>query len=313
MVIALTLINSTRARNWARLQIILTVIPLVTLTLLAFFVIGTDHALPAAAPVAPGAGVTLSGLVSAYVGIYFAYSGWNAIIYLAGEVKNPEKTIPASLIGGTVLVTLLYLLLCWSFVLALGMDGLAGAGEAGSAVAHRVNPVYGRGIVGVLIACALLASLNASIMGGARIAYAMSRAGVVWSKFAEVNPVNHQPVNALRFQALWVILLIFSGTFHDLVQLTGLAMLVTGTLTVLALFKLRQTEPQRERPYRSIRYPLFPSLYIVANLSVIAFKIVEAAQFDSTQWFPLLGVFIFCAAFAGHLGWRRFAANSSVL
>ena len=164
------------------------------------------------------------------------------------------------------------------------MTGLAKAGEAGTAVATRLDSEYGAVIAGTLIALALLASLNATIMGGARIAFAMAQAEVAWSGFGRVSQQSHQPVTALWIQAFWVIVLIFSGTFSELIQ-TSIAMLVTGSLTVLALFKLRISDPDRPRPYRSFCYPLLPIIYLAGSLGVIAYKCVEAVTGQGSGYF----------------------------
>ena len=99
--------------------------------------------------------------------------------------------------------------------------------------------------------------------------------------------------------------LILTGSFEQLIQLTGLAMLITGSLTVVALIKLRRDEPDTPRPYRSFCYPLMPAFYLCVNVGVIAFKLVEAFEGKQGSLYPIIGVFILGLAFLIHLSWRR--------
>ena len=302
LVAFITFINTTRARNWSAFQVFLTTIPVLILTALAIYILTATE--PVLVPDPVQATVPWSDLTAAYLGVYFAYSGWNAVIYIAGEVKKPGRVIPRALVGGTLLVTVLYALICCSFVHVLGLTGLSGAGEAGTHVAQKLGHAYGANIVAVLVASALLASLNATISGGARIAYAMAKDGALWSKLAE-GETDGVPKNALWAQAFWAMALILTGSFEQLIQLTGLAMLITGSLTVVALIKLRRDEPDTPRPYRSFCYPLMPAFYLCVNVGVIAFKLVEAFEGKQGSLYPIIGVFILGLAFLIHLSWRR--------
>ncbi len=302
LVLFITLLNTTRARNWSAVQVFLTTIPVVVLSGLALYILTTTEPAIVVEQVKPN--VPWSDLTAAYLGVYFAYSGWNAVIYIAGEVKNPGRTVPRALVGGTLFVTVLYGLICCSFIHVLGLSGLSSAGEAGTRVAQELAHPYGASIVALLVACALLASLNATISGGARIAYAMAKDGVFWSKLAD-GERDGVPKNALWAQAIWAMGLILTGSFEQLIQLTGLAMLITGSLTVIALIKLRSDDPDRYRPYRSFCYPLMPILYLTINLGVIGFKLFEAFEGKQGSWYPVVGLIILALAYFLHFGWRR--------
>jgi APA family basic amino acid/polyamine antiporter len=290
IVPALTWLNLIGARPSTRTQTVLTLIPTVLLALVALYAIGI-YAPPVESEAVAGASTkdwTVHGLVIAYMAVYFAYSGWINIIYVAGEVSEPQRNIPRSLIGGTLAITFLYLLLCAGFLRVLGLDGLAQAGEAGTATAGLLAGAPGRIAVTVLISSALLASINATILGGARVAFAMGRRGAMWPVMGTVGDEHHVPSKALWIQAAVSCLLILSGRFEQLYTMVSLAMVVTGGLTVGAVFVLRTG------------YPLLPALYVTASLVVVGVLLVEALSGEPGAWYPLLGLGMLGAAYGFH-------------
>jgi len=301
LVPALTLLNALGARPSARTQTVLTLVPIGALVLFSGFAIvrgGAPEPSDAAAPA-----LTLGGLVLAYNAVYFAYSGWINVIYVGGEVREPGRNIPGALIGGTLAVTALYLLLCFGFLRVLGMAGLPTAGEAGSATAGLLGGDLARTGMTVLIASALLASINGTILGGARVAYAMAGRGHMPRTLSGVAGAGAAPRAALWTQAGIAMALIVSGGFEDLLQMTSLTMVLTGALTVSCVFVLRRRQPDAPRPYRATAYPWLPGLYVASCALVIGVMLSRAAADEPGARYPLLGLAIFAAAFAVHR-WR---------
>jgi len=305
LVPALTWLNLIGTEPSARTQTLLTIVPIALLFVMSLYAIGfyspdVEQALVADGADDAAAEWTLHGMVVAYMAVYFAYSGWINIIYVAGEVSEPQRNIPRSLIGGTIAVTLLYLLLCAGFLQVLGFAGLSRAGEVGTATAGLLAGEGGRLAITVLITSALLASINATILGGARVAYAMGQRGAMWPKLGTVGGEHRVPNSALWMQAVISCLLILSGRFEQLYSMVSLAMVVTGGLTVGAVFILRHKKPTVERPYRATAYPLLPGLYVVASLVVIGVMLVEAMSNEPGAWYPLLGLGMLAGAYCLH-------------
>ncbi len=309
LVPTLTGLNLMGTQPSARTQTALTIVPIALLLLMSLYAIllytpplETTAAATAItdSAVAASKDWTMHGLVTAYMAVYFAYSGWINIIYVAGEVAEPQRNIPRALIGGTIAVTLLYLLLCAGFVQVLGLGGLATAGEAGTATAGALAGDAGRMAITILIACALLASINATILGGARVAFAMGQRGAMWPRLGTVGEEHHVPNSALWMQAVISCVLILSGRFEELYSMVSLAMVVTGGLTVGAVFVLRRRLPDVNRPYRASAYPFLPGLYILASLIVVAVMLSEAASNEPGAWYPLLGIGMLVAAYLLH-------------
>jgi APA family basic amino acid/polyamine antiporter len=273
VVLALTGLNvlSVRLTTWA--QTALTAIPMVLLIGLAVWGLAGEGVVggPVEAP---------TGLLGAWLAIYFAYAGWPAVIYVAGEVRDPERSLPVGLIGGTVIITALYLLLCAAMVHVLGMPGLAGAGEAGSAMAAVLLP-DGAVIMSGLVVLALLASINGTALGGARVALALAEQGALPSALAQRDGV---PTRALWVQAGIACLLLLTGGFSTILNITTLAMMLIGSLTVIAALILHA---RGERgPYRAPLWPLPAVVYLASSVAAVGLMLAQAESLRE----PLIGI-----------------------
>lgn len=293
LVLVLTLLNAFGVRLSASTQTLLTLIPVGVLTVFAVAALVTSPH-DSAAPASGEAGGPAS-IGAAVLNIYFAYAGWNAVAYVGGEVRDPGRVIPRALLLGTAIVTALYLVLCASWIAVLGMGGIADSFEAGTAAASVLLGPGAEGFVAATIAVALVGSINATVLGGGRIGYAMGRDGALPATFGTLSEATHVPARALWAQAGFAVFLIASGTFEDLVQLTSVAMFLLGSLTVCALFSLRRREPDAERPYRATLYPVLPMLYLVTAVAVIGMEVVDFLRGEEGSGLPLLGIAVFFA------------------
>ncbi len=296
IILALTAVNAAGARPAARVQVAVTLAPVLGLAGLAVFALAAG---PVAPPSAPGDVAELPALADAFGAVYFTFAGWPAIVYVAGEVRQPGRTLPLAMLGGTVLVSLLYALLCGAFVAVLGFDGLAAAGEAGSALAGAVLGPQAVTVVAGLVLLALLASVNGTILGGARVAQALAARGLLPAALARVGPRTGVPVTALWIQAAIACLLVLTGTFQTILALSSLAMMLVGSVTVLALYRLRRRQSERRRPYRATGYPLTPLLYLLASLGTLAVSAAGALAPDADR-LPLVGVALLLLLAGGH-------------
>lgn len=260
LVVLLTATNAAGARVSAQLQTALTVVPLLGLGLLAGWgiLVGSGDL----RPTAQAAG----GLGTAWLSVYFAYSGWPAIVYLAGEVRDPGRTLPIAVLGGTALIAVFYGVLCAAFLFVLGFDGLAGAGEAGTALAAALLGERGALVAAAFVAVSVLGTINATLLGGSRVMWALARA---WN----VDVLTRRdrrgtPIRLLLLQALISAGLCTLGGFETLMSVTTLAMLAAGALTVAAQVVLRRREPNRPRPFRAPLHPLPAVVYILSTIVV---------------------------------------------
>jgi APA family basic amino acid/polyamine antiporter len=271
IIVGLTLVNHVGVMVSGRLQIVVTIAPVAMLLLGTAFVVmhqgteggalataGTDLVLPSA-----------SGIALAFLPVYFAFSGWNAAIFVGGEIDKPGRNLPRSLVGGTLAVTLLYLALCLGFLSVFTMDALANTGEAGTAAARLLFGSFGEIAVTLSIMLALLGALNGTVMTGSRIALAMANDGQCIAAAGTVSKRFGTPAVALWLQAGWALVLVYSHTFTALMNYASAAMLATGVFTVCAVFVLRRKLPDLPRPYRTWGYPVTPALYVLSSIAVL--------------------------------------------
>lgn len=295
----LTLLNILGTQLSTTAQIVLTGIPVALLAVGAVYVFATHPASTTEAPASDAPLVVRFG--RAVLAVYFAYAGWNAIAYVGGEMKRPGTTVPWSLLGGTVAITLLYLLLAGVFVYTLGIPDLQGAMEAGTATAQAIGTEATAYAVTLLIALALIGSLNATVLAGGRVAMAMARRGALTSSMGALHPRFETPAPALLLQGGLAALFVLTGTFEILLELTSIAMLLMSALTILALFKIRRRDgPQA--PYQATLYPLLPAFFLVVSLIIIGASIYRALSpehgYSVESLYPLLGLAIFILTWA---------------
>lgn len=211
----------------------------------------------------------LNAVGLALIPVVFAYSGWNAVGYIAGEIYAPESTLPRALIWGTVITISVYLLLNVLYVYAVTVAGLSGVVQVGDLVARSLFPTQAAGIVSLLIAVSIASAFNVMVLTGGRIYYAMAQDGVFFSRAAQLHPRFQTPGYALVMQASWTSLLIFSGTFEQLLTYTTVVIVGTAMFTVVALLRLRQRRPDLSRPYRTWGYPWLPTLFLLGSLGIL--------------------------------------------
>jgi APA family basic amino acid/polyamine antiporter len=231
--------------------------------------------------VEPLAGVALlSAIGAAMVGSLFASDAWNNITFTAGEVVEPRRNIPLSLVLGTGLVTLIYILANVAYIVMLPVAGSPGAADAMGrgiqfAVSDRVATAAAETILGapaaavmaVFVMISTFGCNNGLILAGARVSYAMARDGLFFARAGELNR-HAVPGAALVVQAVWASLLCLSGTYSDLLDYVIFAVLIFYILTVAGIFSLRRKRPDAERPYRAWGYPVVPLLYIAAAAAI---------------------------------------------
>lgn len=224
----------------------------------------------------PGFSLSLLPVIgAAMVGALFSSDAWNNITFAAAEVRDPARTVPSSLAIGTILVTVLYLATNLVYLATLPLQGDAAASAISArgiqfATSDRVATAAMEVMLGqagaVVMALGIMISTfgceNGLILSGARVYYAMARDGVFFSAAGMLN-TRRVPAAALVLQGLWAAVLTLSGTYSDLLDYVIFAALLFYALTVGAIFILRRTEPNAERPYRAFGYPIVPAAYIV--------------------------------------------------
>jgi len=254
---------------------------------------------------------------AALVGSLFSSDAWNNVTFAAAEVKNPQRNLPLSLLLGTGLVSLLYVLANVSYLNTLPLAGTAdGATVIARGIQHatqdRVGTAAAEVIFGssgtILMACAILISTfgcnNGLILAGARVYYAMARDGLFFRRVGSLN-TKAVPAAGLIVQSVWVSLLCLTGTYGQLLNYVIFAALVFYVLTTIGLFILRAKRPDAERPYRAVGYPVLPGLYM--TLAAVVAVILLIAPKTRTE--ALSGLVLVLIGIPVYFIWRRVEAS----
>ena len=223
---------------------------------------------PAAAP------SILSGIFVALIAVFWAYDGWVYITWVAGEVKDPQRNLPRSLIIGLLLVGTLYVAINAVYLYALPMSEIsANTAVAQAAAATLFSPGVARWLA-LMISLSCFGAMASCIMSGARVYYAMADDGVFFRGLAKVSPRWHTPARSLVLQGIWSGALVLSGSYEALFTYVMFMMVLSYVLTVAALFVLRRKMPDAPRPYRCAGYPWLPGIYVLigAVWTVIAVR-----------------------------------------
>jgi APA family basic amino acid/polyamine antiporter len=210
------------------------------------------------------------------VGSLFSADAWNNITFTAGEVKNPRRNIPLSLILGTGFVLLVYFLVSLGYLLILPLHGdpngatvmargiqFATEDRVATAALEPIFHSSGAYLMAAAILISTFGCVNGMSLAGARVYYAMSRDGLFFKSVGKLHPRYNTPTAGLLVQAAWATVLCISGSYSQLLDYIIFAELVFYILTIVCLFVLRRRRPDVSRPYKALGYPVLPALYIV--------------------------------------------------
>lgn len=219
-----------------------------------------------------GGGATqLASWVSALVPVLFSYSGWNAAAYVSEEIRVPERNVPRALLIGTAVVVLVYLSLNLVYTYALPITEFPEqATRIGDAAVERLFGAAAGGAWAAASVLMIAASISAMVLAGPRVYYAMARDGLFFSAAARVHPRFRTPVQSIVAQAAWSGVLVLTGTFRQLVEYTGFAVVLCAGVAVFGVFVLRWKRPAEIRPFRAWGYPLLPLFFAVSSLLIVA-------------------------------------------
>jgi len=204
--------------------------------------------------------------------IMFAYSGWNASTYVGSEIINPVKTLPRSLILGTVIVMILYLGLNTLFIYAISPDEIKGVISVGGLAMGNLFGKSAEILFSLLIAFALFSSLSAFIILGPRVYYSMAKDGLFFKSVAMIHPKHNVPSNSIVLQCLIAVILTFSGTFDQVLTYMGFSLGLFPIMTVLGTVKLRMNKMS---VLKLKGYPFTQIIYVMTGVAILVLSFFE--------------------------------------
>jgi len=240
---------------------------------------------------------------AAMVAVIFAYSGWFAAAYLGSEIKRPARNIPLALILGTLIITVLYTAVNAIYLYAIPLEELSGAPNAAQLAATRLFEGPVAVAISVAILLAIASCINASVMTGARVCYAMSADRVLPGFLGAVHPRFKTPFLAVVAQGALAVVLVLVGSPDELLNYVTFAMLLASIATAVAMIVLRVRRPDAERPYRTLGYPVTPIVFIAAY-GWIAVAVVRDEPLVS-----LAGLGLALTGVPAYFLWRRWGRS----
>ena len=203
--------------------------------------------------------------------VLFSYLGWNASVYVASEIHDPQRNLPRSLFAGLGICMLVYLVVNVAYLAALPVDVMRTTTRVGEAAAQVFFGGAGGAFAAALILASIFSCLNATILVGPRIAYAMALDGLFFRGVDRVHAAHATPHVAIVAQAATAIaLIVVLERFPSVLDYTTFAIVLATIADTTALYTLRWRQPDRSRPYRAWGYPVLPALYLVANALIAA-------------------------------------------
>lgn len=235
-------------------------------------VIGPTEPLSFGPSAAAAAEIASAPFAISLIYVVYAYTGWNAIGYVAGEIREPQRTIPRAVVGAVLLVATLYLLLHWVFLRTVSLDALRGTVEVGAVSGTAIlGPIGGQVMSGV-IALVLVATISGFLMAGSRVTQAVGE-GTPRLGWLAARAADGVPRRALAVQLLLVAFLILTASFEQVLAYAGIVLNLMNLLAVVGLMKLRRTRPDLARPFRTPLYPLAPLTFAALSVWMIGFVI----------------------------------------
>ena len=221
-----------------------------------------------------------SGIGIGLIAALWAYDGWENLTTLSGEVKNPQRNLPLALIGGVLVVIVVYLLINTAYLRALPLPQLVASKSVAADAAGAVLGRAGASLVGALVMLSVFGTLNGSILSSPRVFFAMAEDGLFFRTVGKVHPKYETPYVAIGFIVVLAVIYVLLRDFMQLAEGYVLGVWPFLALCVIGIFILRRRHPDFPRQYRALGYPVVPALFVLATFVVVANALY--AQFWST-------------------------------
>jgi APA family basic amino acid/polyamine antiporter len=298
-ILILTAINYVGLREGAFVQNLLTVLKIGAIVVFAglAFLVESRHSAAIAGAI-PDVSL-LGGFAVAMIAALWTYDGWYGPTFSAGEMRQPQKTLPFGLVGGTVLIMALYALINLVYFRSLSIEEMAATPRIAETSAAVLFGSIGGRLMSAAVLISTLGCTSASILYSSRIYHPMARDRVFFKGLAKVHPKYHTPGRSLWAQSIWAAVLALSGSYEQLYTYVVFTSLVFHVATAGSVIVLRIKRPDVERPYRVPGYPIVPLLFILTSTALVVSTIVQSPV-ESLAGLALLAIGV-----PAYLWWRR--------
>jgi APA family basic amino acid/polyamine antiporter len=269
-IVLLGAVNYVGVRSASGTNALLTVAKITGLVLLPLFAIAAAQTTPAWTPVVP-ANLASPGAAFgvALIAVLWTTEGYYFLTYAAGEIRDPARTLPRALVAGLAIIAGIYLSVNLAYLYALPMSELAGTSRVAERAATALVGPTGGTMIALTVLASTLGANAAVLLGGSRVMYAMASRGVFFKATGSLHPTYRTPHVAVIAMTVWSSVLALTGSYEQLFTYVVFASVLFSVFGGLALFKLRATRPDAERPYRVAAYPVVPALFILGSLYLV--------------------------------------------
>jgi len=273
VVLIVTALHAVEVELGRAFQVLMTLVKVGLILLLAAAILAQGRVPGSLSPLPTTA--TASWVLSAPFGlsliyVSYAYGGWNAVVYVVDEVRDPEKTVPRALVYGTLAVAALYLLLNLAFLRTLSLEELAGTVEVAAVSVRNVFGAEAERILSLVLCLLLVSTISAMVLAGPRVLQTMGEDIPALRGLGVCNR-RGAPTRAVLLHQGLALAFILTDSFEGVLTLIGFTLTLFSCLTVAGVFRLRAREPALARPFRIPLYPLPPLLFLAANgLALVA-------------------------------------------
>jgi APA family basic amino acid/polyamine antiporter len=276
-IIFVTIINILRVKAGEVFSNIFTGLKLIGIA--GVICIGFFMGKPGLLRVQTGEAVSSDNLLVAFglalIGVLWSYGGWQHASFVAGEAKNAQRTVPRAMIVGALVVGLVYLLTNLAYLFLLPVDKIIGSESLAAEAVSSVVP-FGGILIAVIISVSVIGTAGIYTLSSPRIYYAMADDGIFFKKLAWIHPRFRTPVNAIITQSAWaIILLLFWGTFEDVITYVVFIDWMFFALTAFSVYLFRATRKDIARPYKTLGYPLTPAVFIFISAFFVVNTLIE--------------------------------------
>jgi APA family basic amino acid/polyamine antiporter len=276
VILLLGAINYTGVRSGNMVNVVTTAAKVGALASLPIMALVAARVHPTFLPIVP-AGLERPAVSFgiAMIAVLWTYEAWYFITYAAGEIKDPQRNLPRALFGGILLLTLIYVAVNLAYLYALSVDEIKGTTRIAERAATALVGPVGATFVALTVVVSTFGNNAAAILAGSRLLFAMASDGVFLPAARRVHPRYQTPHIAIVALTVWSALLALSGTYEQLFTYVMFASILFSVAAGVALFRLRQTMPDRPRPYRTSGYPVVPLVFIAGSAAFVLNTLFE--------------------------------------
>jgi basic amino acid/polyamine antiporter, APA family len=281
LLLGLAFVNARGVKLGARVQNIFTVLKVGGLAALVGLALLTQdgtmwHFRPAfpdrfSPELLPAVGVAM-------ISTLFAYDAWHFVGFVAGEMRDPQRTVPRSIFIGVAIVIVVYVAANVAYIFVLGQSNIARSERvAADTMSTMIGPA-GASFITLAILCSTFGAISANVLAGPRVFFAMARDGTFFRRLADVHPRYETPANAIWALAGWAAVLTLTGGYEHLITMSMFANWIFFAMVVLSVVVLRKKHPDWPRPYRATGYPFTVLVFVLVSSAFVVNTLMESAR-----------------------------------